>query len=248
MRRVAEGGADACLTSVNHYVNARREFGDLPARFVAVVSQQHPVAALVRADAPLAAPADLAGRRLGGSLDNGITRELLAGLAHLGVAPPEVVETAYSAAPGALGRGEVDLIADFADLVPRTRRQAGVDVRAIRAGAPVYATGLVAADRLDDDVVARLRAALVQSLEEQRADPSAALDQLARRYPGVDHEDALEGWSYAAASIFTGVPVGQMTAHGWDTTLAHIARVHGWGVRPETLYHKSFLTADAVAS
>lgn len=234
-----------CLTSVNHYVNARREFGDLPARFVAVVSQRHPVAALVRADSPLSAPADLAGRRLGGSLDHGITRELLAGLAHLGVAAPEVVETAYADAPAALGRGDVDLVADFADLVPRTRRQAGVDVRAIRAGAPVYATGLVAADRLDDDVVARLRTALVRSLEEHRRDPAAALDQLAGRYPGVDPEEALEGWSYAAECIFTDVPVGSMTADGWDATLAHVARVHGADVPARTVYRSSLLSTSA---
>lgn len=230
---------------MNHYVNARRESADLRARFVAVVSQRHPVAALVRADSPLTAPADLAGRRLGGSLDNGITRELIAGLAHRGVAAPEVVETAYGDAPAALGRGDVDLIADFADLVPRTRRQAGVDVRAIAAGAPVYATGLVAADRLDDDAVARLRTALVQSIEEHHRDPAASLDQLARRYPGVDPGEALEGWSYAAACIFTGEPVGSMTAAGWEATLAHVARVHGAQVPADTVYRSSFLATSA---
>jgi len=234
-----------CLTSVTHYLSARQQLGDLPARFVGVVSRQHPIAGLVCADSSAAVPADLAGRRLGGSIDNALTRELLAGLAHLGVDPPQVVEVSYSEAPAALGRGEVDVIADFADLVPRTRRQAGTDVRAIRAGAPVYATGLVAADRLDDAVVARLRSALVEALEQHRSDPSAALDELSRRYPEVSPREALEGWAYAAECIFTGAPVGEMTASGWDTTCDHAARAHGWAVpAPTTLYRESFLTAS----
>lgn len=239
---MAEGGAEACLTSVNHYVNARHEFGDLPARFVAVVSQRHPVAGLVRADSPFVTPQDLGGRRMGGSMDNGLTRELVAGLEHLGVPSPRVVETSYSDGPAALGRGDVDVIADFADLVPRTRRQAGADVRAIRAGAPVYATGLVVADRVADDEVAHLRAALVAALEEHRKDPEAALGVLADRYPGVDPDDALEGWSYAEECIFTDVPVGAMTAEGWAATAEHVGRVHGRHVPAETLYRKKFIT------
>lgn len=248
VRRVAEGGADVCLTSVNHYINARREYGDLAARFIAVVSQRHPVAGLVRADSAAVVTADLAGLRLGGSSDNSLTRELIAGLRHLGIEPPAVVEVTYAEAPASLGRGEVDVIADFADLVPRTRRQAGVAVRAIPAGAPVYATGLVAADRLTDDAVGQLRSALIEVLEVHRADPAASLVELARRYPGVDPEEALEGWSYAAESIFTGAPVGDMTAEKWSTTLEHSSNVHG-GIAPpaHTVYRKNFLTVNAVA-
>lgn len=136
----------------------------------------------------------------------------------------------YADGPHALGQGEVDVLADFADLVPRIRRQAGVDVRAIRAGVPVYATGLVAADRLDDDVVARLRVALTDVLAKHRADPSAALDEFNRRYPGVTAAEALESWTYAAQSIFTGPPVGEMTHAGWEATRNHVERVHGWAV------------------
>jgi hypothetical protein len=239
---VAEGGAEACLTSVNHYVNARHAFGDLPARFVAVVSQRHPIAGIVRADSSFVTPHDLGGQRLGGSMDNALTRELLAGLAHLGVSPPSIVETSYSDAPGALGRREVDVIADFADLVPRTRRQAGVDVHAVRAGAPVYATGLVVADRVGDDEVADLRSALVAALEEHRKDPRAALGVLTQRYPGIDPDDALEGWSYAEECIFTDAPVGGMTAERWATTAEHVARVHGRPVPAEAFYREKFVT------
>lgn len=249
MRRVAEGGADVCLTSVNHFINARQEFGLLSARFIAVVSQRHPVAGLVRADSAALVPADLAGLRLGGGLNNSLTRELLAGLAHRGVEPPRIVEVDYADGPAALGRRDVDVIADFADLVPRTRRQAGGAVRAIPAGAPVYATGLVAADRLSDDAVDHLRAALVEVLEQHQADPSAALDALARRYPDVDPHEALEGWRYAADSIFTGVPVGEMTAEKWAATLEHVTRVHGGASPPAyTVYRESALAATAAVN
>jgi ABC-type nitrate/sulfonate/bicarbonate transport system substrate-binding protein len=216
-----------CLTSVNHYADARHRFGDLAARFITVVSRRHPIAGLVRADSPCSTPADLAGRRLGAARDSGLTRELLAGLALLRMEPPELVEIPYAAAPAALGRGDVDVIADFAELAPPTSRQAGVDVRAIPVGAPVYASGVVAADRLDDDVVVRLRAALADVLEEQRREPSTGLAQLVERYPDVSPQDALESWRLAAQSIYTDAPLTQMTGAGWDRTLEHVARVHG---------------------
>lgn len=243
IRRVADGGADVCLTSVNHYLNARNNFGDLPARFVAVVSQRHPIAGLVRTDTPAHVPADLSALRLGGSREDSLTRELLAGLSHLGVPLPNLVDVSYADAPAALGDGTIDVLADFADLVPRVRRQAGVDVRAIRAGAPVYATGLVAAERLDDEVVAQVRAGLVASVEQQRADPSSAVDELVRRYPEVSADEALEGWAYAQECIFTGVPVGQMSSTGWQDTLQHVNRTHGWPLpAPESVYRPAFLT------
>ena len=65
MKRVAAGENDFCLTSVHHYLTARAQDGDLTCRFVAVVVQQSPLAAIVADDSPLRHPADLAGRRSG---------------------------------------------------------------------------------------------------------------------------------------------------------------------------------------
>lgn len=249
IRRVAEGGADACITSVNHYINAYNTADDLPARFVAVVSKRHPIAALVRSDSPANVPADLSGLRLAGSRKDTLTRELLAGLSDLGVPAPTLVDVPYAEAPAALGKGTVDIVADYADLVPRVRRQSGVEVRAIRAGARVYATGLVAADRLDDEVVRALRAGLVEALEQQRADPSLALDELVSRYPEVLPAEALEGWAYAEQCIFTDSPVGEMTACDWQQTLEHVTRTHGWPVPDaEDLYRPSLTTEPLVRS
>lgn len=237
MSRVGAGGADFCLTSVTHYLFARASEPDVAARFVSIVVQRSPISALVAADSPLAVPADLAGRRLGGQPDNKLVKEFQAGLASLGLAPATLVPLDYGAAPAALGRGEVDMVADFVDLVPRTRHQAGIPVRAVPLGLDVYSSGLVAADRLAPETVGRMQDALAAALERQRVEPKAGLEELARRYPDADPLDALEGWSLAEPQIFTGVPAGSWTPPRWEATVDHVSRVHGLTpVPPDTVY------------
>jgi ABC-type nitrate/sulfonate/bicarbonate transport system substrate-binding protein len=232
VRRVAAGGSDFCLTSVAHYLRARAESGDLPARYVAVVVRQSPMAALVRADSPLTTPADLSGRRLGGPSDSGLVAEYQASLDYLGLPRSELVATDYGEAPAAMGRGELDAVADYIDLIPRTRRQAGVPVRGIPFRLPVYSSGLVAADRIPDDVVDRMSDAVVAALERQRQDPEAGVASLLRRYPEVDPAEALEGWSLVEPNIFTDDPVGAMDAGRWVATIEFSAAAHGWPAPP----------------
>lgn len=237
VRRVAEGGSDFCLTSVVHYLTARAQSGPLAARFAAVVVQRSPMAGIVAADSPVSEPAHLSGRRLGGPADSRLVAEYQAGLRHLGLAPSVLVPTDYGEAPAALGRGDIDVVADFADLVPRTRRQAGVDVRAVPLPVEVYASGLVAADRLPDDVVDRMVAAVAAALEHQRHDPKAGLGELRRRYPQADPDEALEGWALAEANIFTGMGPGSMDPRRWEATTAFLVDAHGFPpVDPQSLY------------
>lgn len=235
--RVAEGGADACLTSVVHYCRARAEAGDLAARFAAVVVQRSPMAALVADDSPIRTVEDLPGRRLGGPADGGLVLEYRAALAALDLGPPVVVPMAYDAAPAALGRGEIDAVADFVDLLPRVRRQAGVPVRAVPFHLAVYGSGLVVADRLPDELAARLSRAVAAALERQHEVPAAGLPELAARYPGVDPAEALEGWSLAEPNVFTGAEPGSMEPARWEATLAHVAATHGLPpLTPDTVY------------
>lgn len=237
MRRVADGGAEFCLTSVLHYGRARAEWGDVGARFVAVVVRRSPMAALVAADSSLRTPTDLAGRRVGAPESTAFIREYEEALARRGIGRPTVVPMPYADAPAALGQGEIDVVPDFVDLLPRVRRQAGVPVRSIPVGPDVYASGLVAADRLGDDVVRRMRAATVAALEQQRSAPHAGLDELARRYPEADPADAVEGWSLAEPNIFTGAEPGSMRSSRWADTLAHLAATHGLPLlAPDTVY------------
>lgn len=237
VQRVAEGEADFCLTSVAHYLTARHRYGDLPARFAAIVVQRSPMAALVPVDSPLKVPTDLTGARLGGPADGGLVLEYQASLDELGIGPSELVDMGYSDAWAALARGEVDAVADYVDIIPRLRRQAGIPVRAIPFGIDVYSSGLVAADRLTEDRVMEMGAAVIAALERQRRQPEEGLAALAQRYPDTDPAAAQEGWSLAAPNIFTDVSTGSMDVDGWNRTLRFVARAHSVpSPPPQTVY------------
>ena len=200
----------------------------------------------VAAGSPLTTPADLAGRRLGAPAESRLVAEFLSGMAALGLAPPELVSLDYGLAPAAMARGEADMVCDFVDLLPRIRRQAGIAVRPVPLGLDVYSSGLVAADRLPDDLVARMQAAVAAALEHQRQDPERGLDELARRYPDADPLEALEGWSLAEPNIFTGPIPGSSDPGTWARTVAHLAGAHGLPApAPETVYRPELVDVPA---
>lgn len=243
VRRVAAGEADFCLTSVLHYLVARAEDGWLPARFVAVVGQRSPMAGLVASDSPWTVPSDLGGLRVAGPSSNRLVAEYTAWLARHEIADPVIVDCGEGGGPAALGRGDVDVVPEFADLVPRVRRQSGLDVRPIRVGGEVYANGLVAGDHVPDTVVDRMRTAIAAALERQRRAPETGLDVLCDRYPGTHAGDALEGWHLAESSVFGDTPVGAMDADRWQATLAHYATAHRLTApEPTTVYRPDCLT------
>lgn len=245
IRRVAHADAEFCLTSVLHYLVARAEDGALGARFVAVVGQRSPMAGLVTADSPMYTPADLGGRRVGGPTGGRLLTEYCASLARRGIAEPAVVSCEYGQAPAALGRGDVDVVPDFADLLPRVRRQAGIDVRAVRVGADVYASGLVAGDHVSNEVAVRMRHAVAAAVERQRQAPETGLEALRRRYTGVDPDEALEGWRLAEPAIFTEVPVGAMQAERWQATVDHYTAGHGLSATDPITAYRPELASDA---
>ena len=235
--RVASGGSDFCLTSLAHYLRALAVDPHLAARFVAAVVRRTPMAGLVAADSPIHEPDQLGGRRLGGPADSRLVAEYEACLARLGLAPSVLVPLDYGEAPAALGRGAVDVVSDFVDLVPRTRRQAGIPIRAVPFGFQLYSSGLVAADRLPLDLVLRMRAAVAEALCRQREDPKAGLPELARRYPEADPADALEGWSLAEPNIFTGPPPGDSEPGAWAASVQFTSRALGLELPPaETVF------------
>lgn len=237
VRRVASGGSDFCLTSVAHYLTARDRFGDLAARFVSAVVQRHPISGLVAAESAFRTPADLSGRRVGGSGDKGLLAEYQAALEHLGFDRGEVVETSYRDAPAALARGDIDALPDFVDLVPRTTAQSGIPVRAVHFGVDAYGHGLVAGDHVDLETVSRMQDGLAAALERQRLDPTIGLDVLAERYPDADPGMAVDGWAMGEPGIFTGAPVGSSTPEGWVSTISFLSAAHGLAApAPESVY------------
>lgn len=245
---VAEGASDFCLTSVHHYLTARQTVGgDLAARFVAVVVRRSPIAAIVRADSPVSAPADLAGRRIGGLPNKPHTAEFLATLRHLGHPLPEHVPLAGQDPAAALAAGDIDALVEFVDALPRLRRLVGADLRAVPVGLPVYASGLVAADRLPDELVGRMRVALVSALHAQREHPSRGLDDLVRRFPEIRPAEALEGWRLIEPYIFEGGRPGVMDVPTWQQTLELLCAARGLSPPDVTAVHRPWAAADATA-
>lgn len=227
VERVAAGGADFCLTSVAYYLEACSRVEDLAARFIAVVGRRSPIAAIVAADSPPSSPTDLGGLRLGAQREDHLLIEYEAALVRHTAAPSVVIDMPYAEAPAALGRGEIDVVPDFADLVPRVRRRSGIDVRAIPIGVARYANGVVAGDHVPEGHVATMRAAVMAALERQQMAAGTGLDSLVARYPHVDPADALEGWTLAAGTIFGHEPAGSMDHRGWAASLAYFGAVLG---------------------
>ena len=243
VERVASGAVDFCLTSVSHFLHAQHH-RPLPARFVGVVVQRSPIAGLVAADSDLWSPGDLSGGRVGAPADGGLLAEYRAALEHRGLPVSMLVPTSYEEAPAALGRGEIDIVPDFVDLLPRTRRQSGVPVRAVAVGPEAYASGLVAGDSLPFDVVAQMRTAILAALQRQRSDPDWGVSALCDRYPGVDPSDALEGWLLVEPNIFTDPGLGSMEPDRWRFTLEHLSGAHGLTPSPaKSVYRSEFLSA-----
>ena len=243
IRRVATGERDFCLTSIHHYLSAWAEDGDLSARFVAISVQRSPIAAVVLDGSPLRELGDIAGRRLAGSPTGSFTVEFLASLAEQGIDPPELVTVPGADARTAVVNGEADLFVEFVDALPRLQRLAGVPLRAIPAGLDIYSSGLVAADRLSHDTVARMRDALASALRRQREDPSAGLDELCRRYPDVVPGEAIEGWRVLEPYVFAGGEPGAMDAGKWERTLDVLTAARRLSrPDPERVYRPEFAT------
>lgn len=244
--RVADDGADVCLTSVAYFLQARNAEPDLAARFVYMIGKRFPMSGIVGVDSPIRTPADLAGKRIGGPADDRLVIEYQAAMGHLGLEPGVLHEMPSAEAHAALGRGEVDAIPDFADLVPRVRRNSGIGVRAVRLGVELYHNGLVAADRLSDDTVRRLRQAVTEALKLQRSNPETGLDRLVQRYPNKDPADAVEQWDLAEPTIFDDAILGSLDPERWASTVSYVGATHGLAsIAPSSAYRA---VADELAS
>lgn len=208
-------------------------------RFIAMVTQDSPLAAFVVAGRPTAAGVvprrvrDLAGARIAGSPEkSALARELVAHLRETGGAPPVLVDVPYSAGMGALARGEVDAVADFIDLLPRMRRRIPdtevVGLRLADDGVDRYGSGLVASDRFlaVPGAAARLVDALQEAWDATSADPHAGIAAFRRRYPGVEAAVIAECWRETERLVFAGEP-GSLDPVRWQATLARSATIHG---------------------
>ncbi len=239
---VAAGRADFALTSVAYLVAAQSAAaGRLPVRFAAVCHQRNPLCAVVRADSELRSPEDLAGRRAARWRMPWFTQDYVGALDHLGLEPPAIVDISDDLY-GALERGQIDVIPTWIDMSHHSR-DAGFPVRAIALDIDVYTTGLVAADRLDPDVISRMRDAFVAGYDLQVRHPDVGVAGFRRRYPDVSEEHIRASWARFEPYAFDRVPPGTMRADRWEATIDYTANTHGLSVFPgERLYRPELLT------
>jgi ABC-type nitrate/sulfonate/bicarbonate transport system substrate-binding protein len=231
---IAAGDADFGLTGAVHVLTAQsRADGHLPVRFVAAFHQRNPIAGVVRADSGRRTPDDLAGARASRWGSPWFTTEYAGALDYLGLAAPEIVDTPGSL-DEALGSGTVDVLPMWMDQTTPARAQGMVlhragetyDVRAIALDIPVYSTGLLAADRLPDDVVGAVRDAIAAGHELQRDDPEPGLAAFGRFFPTVDEHRTKVNWALYEPYAFDGPTPGSMSIERWSETISFVSRTH----------------------
>ena len=240
---VADGEVDFALTSVAYLLAGQAAAqGHLAARFAAVFHQRNPIAALVAGDSRLRAQEDLAETKVTAS-GSWFVQELDGALAQAGLAPLTVVD-----APGdvraALGAGEIDLIPGWVDMPPSYSRE-GLEIRAIPLEVDAYATGLAAADRLELELVSRMRDALAAGYELQREHPELGIEALRRRVPGLSEHHLTTAWSVFEPYAFGRPEPLSMDAERWQTTIDYTAATHGLPTFPAQRVYRQELLSPA---
>jgi NitT/TauT family transport system substrate-binding protein len=232
VKLLADGAGDFLLTATLYHLQALAEAGALPVRAVGVLHRRSPMAALVPAGSDIVAAADVAGRRLAapvGTQMGWLAVELQASLRSAGLGQAVVVDMSYPDAYAALARGEIDVIADFADLLPIDQRRAGTPLRAVPVGTDTFTSAVLAADSVPNELVDRFVTAAAASFLRQREDPQRGVAALLARYPAVDPEVAVDTWLRLEPYAFAGGhgPVGGMDGAAWERTLRWVAQAHG---------------------
>ena len=232
VKLLADGGGDFLLTATLYQLQALADSDELPARAVGVLHQHSPVSALVSADSEIVVPADVVGRRMGapvGTQMGWLGVELQASLRAAGLGETDVVDMSYREAYAALARHEIDLIANFADLLPIDERRAGMPLRAVPVGPDVYTSAVLAADVVPSEVVERFVMAAAASFVRQRQEPERGVEALRSRYPDIDPGVAVDTWLRLEPYAFAGGGgvVAGMDGAGWERTLGWAASTHG---------------------
>lgn len=242
---VADGDVDFALTSVAFQLAAQDAAeGRLAARFAAISHRRGPLAALVDAGSDLHAPSDLPGARAARWSMRWFADEYESALAHMGLDAPVTVEV-----PGdpqiALARGEIDVIPVWMDMAQKYGDGDDLRVRAIALETDVYASGLLAADRLPSDLVAGVRDAFAAGYELQLEQPELGIAAFRRRFPDISEDHIRTNWAVFERYAFGGGAPGSMDASRWEATIAYTAATHGLSTFPGERVYRPELLAPA---
>jgi ABC-type nitrate/sulfonate/bicarbonate transport system substrate-binding protein len=242
---VDAGRCDLCLTSVAHFLNAKRLHPAIEPRFVFMVARRTHMAAFVVAERvaasgrAVAEHADLDGATVLGEGDSAFVREYVALLDQIGCSPGAVVEMPYEDVIPALVRGDGDVAPDFVNLMPKFEAvAAGTPARIVclpfhQAGVDIYGSGLVAGRELREerpDVLQSAVDAFREALIATRDEPDLGLQALAERVPTIDPDLALADWRAGESLIFgddEDAELGTMSAETWQRTLTYFASAYG---------------------
>jgi ABC-type nitrate/sulfonate/bicarbonate transport system substrate-binding protein len=264
---VDAGRYDLCLTSVAHFLNAKRLEPAIEPRFVFMVARRTHMAAFSVADRIAAhgraiiEHADLDGATVLGVGDSAFVREYVTLLDQIGCSPGEIVETTYEEVMPALVRGDGDVAPDFLNLMPKFEAaSAGTATRIValpfyQAGIDVYGSGLVAGRELRRERPLVLQGAvdaMREALMATRDEPELGLEALTERVPTVDPGLALADWRAGEPLIFSDEAheLGSMNAGTWQRTLDYFAGAYGdpGDVDVNALCDTSFLTGAGAAT
>ena len=242
-KAIASGYADFALSGVAYLLAAQTELdGRLPVRFVSVAHQRNPITAIVRADCDLHEPADLAGRRAASWSIPWFTREYAGALDHMGIGAPQIVECGENI-DEALASGRIDVMPTWMEMT-LYHRKPGYAIRTIPLDIDVYATGLIAADRLPDELVRRVRDVFAAGYDLYRERPELGIAGFQRQYPDVDEDHIHRNWALFEPNAFHGGEPGAMDAERWRTTIAYTAATHGLApIAGERFYRPELLRA-----
>lgn len=266
---VAAGRNDLCLTSVAHFLAARRQQPDLEARFVFMVARHSHMGAFVVRGAKgphgrrMKKHRDLDGASVLGEAQSAFNREYTTLLGRLGLKPGPWFDMPYEDIPLALAEGRGDVSADFVDLLPRFQAVAdplGVRIDCLpfhEAGIDIYGSGLVTSTRLLRERPQTVRAAVAafrEALLASQDNPALGLEALIDHLPHADPNLVVAGWHAGAPLIFDAEPtaLGTMHADKWRRTLEYHADAYGGprDIDVKTVFDDSALsndTAEALA-
>lgn len=241
---VAEGRNDLCLTSVAHFLAARRQDPQLAARFVFMVARQSHMGAFVvrgregRDGRRIKKHRDLDGASVLGDAGSAFGREYTTLLGRLGLRPGPWVDVPYPDIMLALAEGRGDVAADFVDLLPRFQAVADplgvrIDVMPFHeAGIDIYGSGLVASTQMLLERPQTVRAAVAafrEALLASHDNPALGLEALIDHVPAADPGLVVAGWEAGSALIFgaEATALGTMNAEKWRRTVAYHADAYG---------------------
>ncbi len=242
---VDAGRYDLCLTSVAHFLTAKRRQPAIEPQFVFMVARRTHMAAFVVADRvahsgqTIVEHADLDGASVLGNADSAFVREYAALLDQIGGSPGPIVEMPYEGVIAGLVSGAGDVAPDFLNLLPKFEAAAAGTAARIaalpffRAGVDIYGSGLVASRQLREErplVVDRAVDALREALIATREEPALGLEALRRRLPTVNPDQALADWRAGEPLIFGDGDddlLETMSDQTWRRTLDFFANAYG---------------------